>query len=135
VVAGDAQGLRSPVRVFSPTLYLAGDMEHGATFELDDGHEQRALYVVEGAVGIGDQRVERHTLAVLPAKGRVRMNANAGARVVIFGGAALDAPRHLWWNFVSSSRERIEQAKRDWVEGRFGLIPGDDQEFISLPEN
>ncbi|HEX6613926.1 MAG TPA: pirin family protein [Rhodanobacteraceae bacterium] len=135
VVAGDAQGLRSPVRVFSPTLYLAGDMEHGATFELDDGHEQRALYVVEGAVGIGDQRVERHTLAVLPAKGRVRMNANADARVVIFGGAALDAPRHLWWNFVSSSRERIEQAKRDWVEGRFGLVPGDDQEFIPLPEN
>jgi redox-sensitive bicupin YhaK (pirin superfamily) len=62
------------------------------------------------------------------------MRALADSRVVILGGAALDAPRHLWWNFVSSSRERIEQARRDWSEGRFGLIPGDDREFIPLPE-
>jgi redox-sensitive bicupin YhaK (pirin superfamily) len=62
------------------------------------------------------------------------MHASAASRLVILGGAALDAPRHLWWNFVSSSRERIEQARRDWAEGRFGLIPGDDQEFIPLPE-
>jgi redox-sensitive bicupin YhaK (pirin superfamily) len=134
VVAGNAHGLRSPVRVFSPTLYLAGDLDAGATFDLEDEHEQRALYVVEGAVGIEDQRVERHTLAVLPEKGRMRISADAAARVVILGGAALDAPRHLWWNFVSSSRERIEQARRDWAEGHFGLIPGDDQEFIPLPE-
>jgi redox-sensitive bicupin YhaK (pirin superfamily) len=134
VVAGNARGLRSPVRVFSPTLYLAGNLEAGASFELDDEHEQRAIYIVEGAAEVGDQRVERHTLAVLPPGGRVRMNTHADSRVVILGGAALDAPRHLWWNFVASSRERIEQAKRDWAEGRFGLIPGDDQEFIPLPE-
>ena len=134
VVAGSAHGLHSPVRVFSPTLYLVGDLDAGAQFDPDDEHEQRALYVVEGAVEIGELIVERHALAVLPPSGAVRLRAAADSRVVILGGAALDAPRHLWWNFVSSSRLRIEQAKRDWAEGRFGLIPGDDQEFIPLPE-
>jgi len=134
VVAGNAQGLSSPVRVFSPTLYLAGDLEADAVFELDDEHAQRVVYVIEGAARIGDQNVESQTLAVLPGKEMVRLHALTGSRVVILGGAALDAPRHLWWNFVSSSRERIEQAKRDWAGGRFGLIPGDDQEFIPLPE-
>ena len=134
VVAGNSQGLRSPVQVFSPTLYLAGDLQADAVFELGDEHQQRAVYVVEGAVRVGDQKVESQTLAVLPGKAMVRLHARTGSRVVILGGAALDAPRHLWWNFVSSSRERIEQAKRDWSDGRFGLIPGDDQEFIPLPE-
>jgi len=134
VVAGTARGLRSPVPVFTPTLYLAGDLEQGATFEMDDEHEQRALYVVEGDVEVGGLHVGRHTLAVLPTSRPVLMRALAQSRVVILGGAALDGPRHLWWNFVSSSRERIEQAKCDWAEGRFGLIPGDDREFIPLPE-
>lgn len=134
VVAGTAHGLQSPVRVFSPTLYLAGEMAEGATFELDDEHEQRALYVAEGAVAIDDQQVQAQTFAVLPEQGPVRMRAIENSRVVVLGGEALDAPRHLWWNFVSSSRERIEQAKRDWAEGRFGLVPGDDREFIPLPD-
>jgi redox-sensitive bicupin YhaK (pirin superfamily) len=134
VVAGTAHGLRAPVPVFTPTLYLAGDLEAGAVFDLEDEHEQRALYVVEGVVEIGHQQIERFALVVLPAGGTARMRALADSRVVILAGAALDAPRHLWWNFVSSSRERIEQARRDWSEGRFGLIPGDDREFIPLPE-
>ena len=134
VVAGTTHGLRAPVPVFTPTLYLAGDLEAGAIFELDAEHEQRALYVVDGAVETGGQRIDRFALAVLPAGGPVGLRALIDSRVVILGGAALDAPRHLWWNFVSSSRERIEQAKRDWSEGRFGPVPGDDQEFIPLPE-
>lgn len=134
VVAGSACGLRAPVPVFTPTLYLAGEMEEGARFELDDEHEQRALYVVEGAVSIGENRVERHVLALLPSRGAVQVRALAGSRVVILGGTALDGPRHLWWNFVSSSRERIEQAKRDWAAGQFGLVAGDEEEFIPLPE-
>ncbi|HJU09209.1 MAG TPA: pirin family protein [Rhodanobacteraceae bacterium] len=134
VVAGNAHGLRAPVPVFSPTLYLAGDLRGGASFELDDQHEERALYVVDGAVEIDGTRIDAHTLAVLPSIGPVSMFALVDARIVILGGAALDAPRHLWWNFVSSSRERIERAKRDWVDGKFGLIPSDDQEFIPLPE-
>ena len=134
VVAGTAGGLRAPVPVFSPTLYLAGEFREGARFELGDEHEERALYVVDGTVEIDGTRIEARTLAVLPPTGAIAMTAMSGARIVILGGAALDAPRHLWWNFVSSSRERIEQAKRDWREGRFGLIPGDDREFIPLPE-
>jgi redox-sensitive bicupin YhaK (pirin superfamily) len=134
VVAGTAHGLRAPVPVFSPTLYLAGDLREGANFELDDEHEERALYVVDGEVEIDDVRIEAHALALLPSTATVRMTARTDARVVILGGAGLDAPRHLWWNFVSSSRERIEQAKRDWADGKIGLIPGDDQEFIPLPE-
>ncbi len=135
VVAGTAHGLRAPVPVFSPTLYLAGTLLEGAGFELSDEHEQRALYVVDGAAEIEGTRIEAHTLMVLPPAGTVRIEAPADTRLVILGGAALDAPRHLWWNFVSSSRERIEQAKRDWMQGKFGLIPGDDREFIPLPEN
>ncbi|HJU26545.1 MAG TPA: pirin family protein [Rhodanobacteraceae bacterium] len=134
VVAGNADGRRAPVPVFSPTLYLAGSLREGARFELDDEHEQRAVYIVEGAADVGGTRVDSHVLAVLPPAGSATITALADTRAVIVGGAALDAPRHLWWNFVSSSRERIEQAKRDWVEGRFGLIPGDDEEFIPLPE-
>ncbi|HEY3520341.1 MAG TPA: pirin family protein [Rhodanobacteraceae bacterium] len=134
VVAGNADGLRAPVPVFSPTLYLAGELRAGADFRLDDEHEERAVYVVDGAIEIDRTRIEAHTLAVLPSKGAVSMTALTETRVVILGGAALDAPRHLWWNFVSSSRERIEQAKRDWLDGRFGLIPGDDREFIPSPE-
>jgi redox-sensitive bicupin YhaK (pirin superfamily) len=135
VVAGNALGLRAPVPVFSPTLYLAGELSEGASFELDDEHEERALYVVDGTVEIDGTRIDAHTLAILQSTGAVSMTALADTRMVILGGGALDAPRHLWWNFVSSSRERIEQAKRDWADGKFGLIPGDDQEFIPLPEN
>lgn len=135
VVAGTACGLRSPVPVFSPTLYLAGELADGVVFELDDEHAERAVYVVDGAVGIDETRIEPLTLALLPASGMVRIRADSDARIVILGGAPLDAPRHLWWNFVSSSPARIERAKRDWAEGRFGLIPGDDREFIPLPEN
>ena len=134
VVAGNVGDLRAPVPVFSPTLYLAGDLRAGASFGLDDEHEQRAVYVVDGGLQVDGAEVGAHTFAMLPAHGAVSMRALADARVVILGGAALDAPRHLWWNFVSSSRERIEQARRDWTEGRFGLIPGDDREFIPLPE-
>ncbi len=134
LVAGNAHGLRAPVPVFSPTLYLAGNLREGASFDLDDEHEERALYVVDGTVEIDGTRIDAQALAVLPAAGIARLKAIRDTRLVILGGAALDAPRHLWWNFVSSSRERIEQAKRDWVDGKFGLIPGDDQEFIPLPE-
>ncbi|MER3547261.1 MAG: hypothetical protein C4338_06515 [Rhodanobacteraceae bacterium] len=135
VVAGSARGLRAPVPVFSPTLYLAGDLREGASLGLEDEHEERAVYVVDGVVEIDGARVDAHTLAILPPTASVLMGALTDARIVILGGAALDAPRHLWWNFVSSSRERIEQAKRDWGEGKFGLIPGDERDFIPLPEN
>ncbi|MDQ2971827.1 MAG: pirin family protein [Rhodanobacteraceae bacterium] len=135
VVAGTACGLRAPVPVFASTLYVAGDLDAGAVFELDDEHAERAVYVVDGVVRIGEMRIEPCTLALLPASGVVRMRADADARIVILGGAPLDAPRHLWWNFVSSSRERIERARCDWAEGRFGLVPGDETEFIPLPEN
>ena len=113
VVAGNLGDLRAPIPVFAPTLYLAGELRAGATFDLDDEHPQRGVYVVEGELVIENAAVEQHTLALLPARGMLRLRAVSDARVVVLGGAPLDAPRHLWWNFVSSSRERIEQAKHD----------------------
>jgi hypothetical protein len=138
VIAGDAFGARSPVSVLSPTLYCAARLQAGATLRLDAGHEQRAVYVVDGSVGIDGTDVAAGTLAVLAAGGEVALHAAAGARVMLLGGAPV-GPRFVHWNFVASSRERIERARADWarygdggVRDRFGAVPGETG-FIPLP--
>lgn len=136
VIAGTAFGRASPVAVLSPTLYVDAKFgEPGARLELDVEHEQRAVYVIEGAVDIDGERFETGRFVVLrPEAGPVPVIAlDRGTRVMLVGGAPLDGPRHIWWNFVSSSRERIDQAKRDWREHRFAAVPG-DPERIPLPE-
>jgi hypothetical protein len=134
VVAGTAYGATSPVAVCSPTLYVAATVEAGATLALPDEHAERAVYVVEGELAAGERRVTPGAMAVFrPSATSVR--ALAPSRFVLIGGAPLDGERHIWWNFVSSSTERIERAKVDWAEGRFGVVPGDDKEFIPLPES
>ena len=137
LIAGEAFGLKSPVKNFSPIFYADARFEAGGALHYPAEHEERALLIIEGEVHIGDEEIEVHgpgaMLALEPGE-EVTLYTDAPARVMLLGGAPLDGPRHIWWNFVSSDKERIERAKQEWKDGKFGTIPGDDQEFIPLPE-
>jgi redox-sensitive bicupin YhaK (pirin superfamily) len=135
LLIGQAYGMTSPVRTFSPMFYVEVEVEAGALLPLPAEHRERAVYVIEGALVCGSERVESRRLALFAPGSSPVMRAESASRVMLLGGDPLDGPRHIWWNFVSSSRERIEQAKRDWRERRFPPIPGDDEEFIPLPED
>lgn len=130
VLVGEAFGLRSPVPVLSPTLYLDVRLPAGGRIALPPLAPEQALYVVDGALEADGDGVERR-MAVLQPDG-ADLFAPAGARFVVIGGAPLDAPRHMWWNFVSSRKERIVQASADWEAQRMGQVPG-EREFIPLP--
>ena len=132
VIMGAAYGARSPVATYSPTLYLEVRLPAGAELTLPNDASERAAYVTEGAVTIAGHEYTEGKLAVARTGADVRLRANAPSRVMVVGGEPLGR-RHIWWNFVSSSKERIEQAKRDWAESRMGKVRGDD-EFIPLPE-
>jgi redox-sensitive bicupin YhaK (pirin superfamily) len=139
LITGSGFGLVSPVKVFSPIFYADARFAAGGRLQFDAEHEERAFLVIEGEVQVGGDLhgVEVHgpgAMLALDAGEEVTLYAAAPARVMLLGGAKLDGPRHIWWNFVSSSRERIERAKQDWKSGAFGTIPGDDKEFIPLPE-
>lgn len=133
LIAGTGWGERSPVRVYSPTLCADATLEAGATLTIEAEHKDRALYPVAGTVTIAGTRFGTGQLIALQAGVPVEVRAESEARVIVIGGAPLDGPRHLWWNFVSSRLERIEQAKADWAAGRFAKVAGDDA-FIPLPE-
>jgi redox-sensitive bicupin YhaK (pirin superfamily) len=137
LIAGEAFGLKSPVKTFSPIFYADARFEAGGALHYPAEHEERALLIIEGEVHIGVEEIEVHgpgaMLALEPGE-EVTLYTDAPARVMLLGGAPLDGPRHIWWNFVSSDKERIERAKQEWKDGKFGTIPGDDQEFIPLPE-
>jgi redox-sensitive bicupin YhaK (pirin superfamily) len=132
VIMGEAYGARSPVTTYSPTLYLEARLPPGAELALPTDASERAVYVAEGVIGIAGREYAEGKLAVARSGAGVRLRAASSSRVMVVGGEPL-GPRHIWWNFVSSSKERIEQAKRDWAGGRFDKVPGDD-EFIPLPE-
>lgn len=134
VIAGRAYGEESPVQVFADTLNVAIDLEPDAEIDLDAGHRERSLYILEGEAQLDGADVPARHLIVPGPGSRARLRAKTRLKAMLMGGEPLDAHRHLWWNFVSSSKERIEQAKDDWRNGRFGTIPGDDHEFIPLPE-
>jgi redox-sensitive bicupin YhaK (pirin superfamily) len=135
VVAGALHGLRSPVKTGWDTLFAVARLKADSTLPLDAGeHEERAVYVVAGEVEIGGDRFGPERLLVLRPGDRIAVRATSDAHIVVVGGAAMDGPRHVWWNFVSSRQERIEAAKADWKAGRFDLVPGDSVEFIPLPE-
>ncbi len=134
VIAGEAWGHRAPARVYSPTLYVDAAMEQGATVDLPDDHEQRAAYVATGQLMVeGTRQVPGQMIVFEPGR-NVRIEATAASRVMLLGGAPLDGQRRIWWNFVSSSRERIERAKADWRDERFAPVPGDD-ERTPMPED
>ena len=134
VLAGTAHGMTAPIRTLSPLFYVDAVMSAGSTLTLGNEYEERAVYVVEGAIGCGAERAAAGRMLVFVPGPRVVLRAHAPARVVALGGAPLDGPRYIDWNFVSSSRERIERAKRDWKEGRFPKVPGDEVEFTPLPD-
>ena len=133
VIAGSLFGKTSPVKTFSKLFYGETVCRPGASLVLENEYEERGIYLLEGSVEIAGQTFEPGRLLVFSSGDQVKVKARSAARLLLFGGEPLDGPRHLWWNFVSSSLERIEQAKADWKAGRFAPVPG-DSEFIPLPE-
>jgi len=133
IIAGTAFGATSPVVVPSPTLYVAAEFECGVMLRIPPEHAERAVYAIEGELALDGDPLLAGTLAVLTPGVEVTLSAAAPSRAMLLGGAPLDAHRFVWWNFVSSSRERIERARDDWRAQRFGVVPG-EAEFIPLPE-
>jgi len=140
LILGTAWGERAPVTMQSEIFYADVVLAPGAQVPLPDDHEDRGLYVTQGSVVIAGQDFEAGQMMVFRPGDRISVRAGArGARLMALGGETLNGPRHIWWNFVSSSRERLEEAKKawraaDWHNGPFRLPPGDDAEFIPAPE-
>jgi len=132
VMMGRAYGVTSPVKVFAETLYVDAHLQPGQSLLLPEA-EERAVYVAAGALKVGDSTLPEYSLAVFSSRGEVVLDALQEARITIIGGEKLGR-RYVEWNFVSSRKERIEQAKADWKNGRFPKVPGDEVEFIPLPE-
>ncbi len=133
VVAGSAFGVTSPVKTSSEWIYAEVRLEAGATAPLDPDYEECAVYVTEGEIEIGGDSFAGPQLLVVAPGDRMTLRAKSACRLMILGGTALEGPRHIWWNFVSSRKERIEEAKQDWRSGRFAQVPG-ETEFIPLPQ-
>ena len=138
LICGSLYGARSPVQTFSEMFYADIALEGGATLLVPMEHDERAAYVVEGSIGLMPDGVtfDAGQLLIFKPGAEIVLStgASTSARLMLLGGEPLDGKRHIWWNFVSSSRERIEQAKEDWREGRFGHVP-EETEFIPLPES
>ena len=134
VIMGSLWGRTASTTQHSPTIYAEIMLAPGGAIPLDADAEERAVMLVGGEASVDGQPLGLYTLAVLAPGAVMRLSSEHGGRIMLLGGAALDSPRHVWWNFVSSSRERINQAKDDWRDGRFGKVPGDEDEFIPIPQ-
>lgn len=134
VLAGAAYGQSAPVPVKSETLYVDIELGPGSRVPIDSPHEERGLYIADGAVEVDGQSYRAGQLLVLKSGAHFTVASAPGARLALLGGEPLDGPRHLWWNFVHSDKARIEQAKVDWVAGRFDKVI-DDPEWIPLPDD
>ena len=134
LIVGTYGGRTAPTTHFSPIFYVGVEAPAGAKLAIPPEHEERAIYIADGAFTIGDRQLVVGDLAVLtPGQAAEAIAGADGAKAMLLGGATMDGPRHIWWNFVSSSKERIEKAKADWRDQRLGKVPGDD-EFIPLPD-
>jgi redox-sensitive bicupin YhaK (pirin superfamily) len=133
LVLGEAFGRRSPVEFPHPALYAEAVLAPGAVLPLDPYYDERAVYIASGEIDIAGQRFEQGRLLVFRPGDRISILALSQARLMVLGGEPMDGPRHIWWNFVSSSHDRIEAAKADWKQKRFDTVPGDEAEFIPLP--
>jgi redox-sensitive bicupin YhaK (pirin superfamily) len=132
VLVGEAFGARSPVEAYFSTVYLDFQVDAGASLVLPSLAAEAAVYSVEGDVEVDGTPVAAQTMVVLQSAADARIAAPDGARFVVIGGEALDAPRHMWWNFVSSRKDRIIEASEDWEAQRMGHVPG-EHEIIPLP--
>jgi redox-sensitive bicupin YhaK (pirin superfamily) len=134
VVMGSLWGATSPVTCHSETIYADIQLGAGGAMPVDASADERAIYLAEGEASLNGLRLEPRTLYVLAPGAAATLRSSRGAHVMLCGGAPLDGPRYVWWNFVSSSRERIRQARDDWKAGAFALPPDDHEEWIPLPE-
>lgn len=135
LIAGSMHGAASPLKTASETLYADLSLASGGAFEVEASHEERALYMLTGEIEIDGDRHGGGTLLVLRRGVPATVKAASDSRFMVFGGEPMEGPRYIWWNFVSSRLERIEQAKEEWSKGRFETVPGDEEEFIPLPDN
>jgi redox-sensitive bicupin YhaK (pirin superfamily) len=133
VIAGSAFGLQSPAKTHSPLFYVHAELQPGARLSVPDGYAERAAYVARGSIEVAGRRFEPGQMLVFSPRRSASLQAAGAARVMLLGGEPL-GPRHIWWNFVSSRKDRIEEAKADWLAGRIPLPPSDNAEFIPLPE-
>jgi len=134
VIAGEALGLRSPVVTAWPTLYVHAWFTPGAVLEVPAEHEERAVYVAQGELALDEGKIVEGQLAALAPGVKIRLRAKGEARAMLLGGDRFATPRHIWWNFVASSQERIELAKERWANREFPPVPG-ETEFIPLPSH
>ena len=134
VIMGELWGERAPTTTHADTIYAEIMLEPGGMIPLEEDADERAVMLVGGEASVDGHALTLYQLAVLQPGREMTLESRSGARVMLMGGEAFTTKRHAWWNFVSSSRERINQAKDDWREGRFGTVPGEDGEFIPLPD-
>ncbi|MCW2310020.1 pirin family protein [Rhodobium gokarnense] len=134
VVAGTLWGATSEVETVADLVFADIALDPGAAVPVDADHEERAVYVLSGRIDLAGSTFSAGELAVLAPGHATILKAEEESRVALLGGPTADGPRHIWWNFVSSSKERIEDAKADWKAGRFPLVAGDETEFVPLPE-
>lgn len=134
IIMGNLWGVTSPITQHAATIYADILMNAGAAIPIEADADERAVLVALGNASLDGERLDRHSLYILKPGQAMTLRATSDARVMLLGGEAFTTPRHVWWNFVSSSRDRINQAKHDWKDGKFPLVPGDSEEFIPIPE-
>jgi redox-sensitive bicupin YhaK (pirin superfamily) len=134
VLMGTLWGATATTPCHSPTVYADIELSAGGSIPIDAEADERAVMVVGGEAALDGETLEPFALYVLQPRHAARLSSASGARAMLMGGGAFATPRHVYWNFVSSSKERLQQAREDWIERRFPLIPGDEEEFIPFPE-
>jgi redox-sensitive bicupin YhaK (pirin superfamily) len=134
VIMGSLWGRTAPTTQHAETIYADIAMRAGSTIPIDAEADERGILVAMGSASLDGERLETHSLYFLEPGVPMMLRAESDCRVMLLGGEAFKTPRHVWWNFVSSSRDRIKQAKDDWKEGRFQKVPGDDKEYIPIPD-
>jgi redox-sensitive bicupin YhaK (pirin superfamily) len=134
VIMGDLWGARAPTTTYAATIYAEIVLAPGGTLPIDAEADERAVMLVGGEASLDGHVLDPFALTVLPPGQPMRLSSDKGGRLMLLGGEAFANKRHVWWNFVGSSRERINQAKDDWRAGNFPLVPGDSEEFIPIPD-